>query len=120
MARIPINTYEGPGSLEPQGEQHEHYFELCALATTGTLADQEWSDLKSHLAQCKQCADLFQKYRAVARTAMPLLLSEESVSDHNGPDAWTPDLAKSELFARIARGEQVGWVRHAAIPPAGQ
>ena len=63
-----------------QNMVHEDYFELCALATTGTLTDSEWTQLKSHVLGCTQCSELLQKYREVARTAMPLLISEESVS----------------------------------------
>jgi hypothetical protein len=102
-------TEQGPQEAKAQNMVQEHYFELCALATTGTLTDSEWSQLKSHLLECGDCADLLQKYREIARTGMSLLLSEESVGDHDEQESWTPELAKKELFARIARGEQVGW-----------
>jgi hypothetical protein len=95
---------------------HDPFREWCALATTGTLTDREWSELKSHLSQCQECSELLQKYREIARSGMPLLISEESVGDHDGQESWTPELAKNELFARIARGEQVGWTRDAAVP----
>jgi hypothetical protein len=100
-------------SGELQQTSHEPFRELCALATTGTLTDREWSELKSHLSQCKECSELLPKYREIARSGMPLLISEESVGDHDGQESWTPELAKNELFSRIARGEQVGWTRDA-------
>jgi predicted nucleic acid-binding Zn-ribbon protein len=96
--------------------RHDLFRELCALATTGTLTDKEWSELKAHLSQCKECSALLPKYREIARSGMPLLISEESVGDHDGQESWTPELAKTELFTRIARGEQVGWTRDAAVP----
>lgn len=105
----------GPREGKAQEMVHEHSFELCALATTGTLTDSEWSQLKSHLSECGDCAELLQKYREIARTGMPLLISEESVKDHDGQESWTPEVAKEELFARIARGEQVGWSHDPAL-----
>jgi hypothetical protein len=101
---------------ELQRISHDPFRELCALATTGTLTDKEWSELKLHLSQCKECSESLQKYREIARSGMPLLISEESVGDHNGQESWTPELAKNELFARIARGEQMGWSRDTAVP----
>jgi hypothetical protein len=101
---------------ELQQTSHDLFRELCALATTGTLTDKEWNELKSHLSQCKECSDLLPKYREIARSGMPLLISEESVGDHDGQESWTPELAKNELFSRIARGEQVGWTRDTAVP----
>jgi hypothetical protein len=115
MAGSRLNTTPASQDRKPERAAHERYFELCALATTGTLSDGEWSHLKSHLAQCKQCVDLLQKYREVARTGMPMLFSEESAGDHDGQESWTPEIAKNELFARIARGEEVGWSSDAAI-----
>ena len=93
----------------PVGMAHEHPHELCALATTGTLTEQEWGELKSHLSSCAECAALLQKYREVARTGMPLLISESAIEDHAGLEAWTPERAHQDLMARLARGEQSGW-----------
>jgi len=91
------------------GTAHEHFHALCALATTGTLTEQEWDELKSHLSMCTECADLLQKYREVARTGMPLLIAESAVDDHAGLESWTPERAQQDLFARLARGERSGW-----------
>jgi hypothetical protein len=112
--RVETNQELNGGAL--QQTPHDPFRELCALATTGTLTDREWGELKSHLSHCRECSELLPKYREIARSGMPLLISEESVGDHDGQESWTPELAKSELFARIARGEQVGWARDAAVP----
>ena len=93
------------------GMANEHPHELCALATTGTLTEQEWGELKSHLSSCAECVALLQKYREVARTGMPLLISESAIEDHAGLEAWTPEHAHQDLIARLARGEQSGWSR---------
>lgn len=94
---------------------HEYYEELCALATTGTLTDREWGRLKAHLAHCGECGIALRKYRELARTGMPLFMSEDSIGDHNGREPWTPELAKRDLSARLAKGDQVAWSHEAAI-----
>src|SRR4029077_12628464 len=115
MANSRAETNQGLKGGELKEGFHDLFRELCALATTGTLTGREWNELKSHLSQCKECSELLQKYRDIARCGMPLLISEESVGDHNGHESWTPELARNELFARIARGEQVGWSRDTAV-----
>src|SRR5438874_4900429 len=90
---------------------HEQYFELCALATSGTLTENEWFCLQAHLAQCDGCRKQVQEYREIARTGMALLMPEEAADTNANPQAqrnqasWTPESAKLELFGRIARGE---------------
>ncbi len=86
-------------------DSHEHYIELCALATSGTLSEREWSELKAHLAICLKCRDEIQQYREVARTGMALLMPESSGEPLSVHESWSPESAKDELFQRIARGE---------------
>jgi hypothetical protein len=114
MTGFRLETKQGLKDRELRGASHDPFRELCALATTGTLTDKEWSEPKSHLSQCKECSESLQKYREIARSGVPLLISEESLGDHKGQESWTPELAKNELFARIAKGEQVGWSRDTA------
>jgi len=104
-------------SPEGSGQEmiHEHYFELCALVTTGSLTDGEWNQLRAHLSQCGECSELIQKYRNVAQSGIPLLVTEESIPVNDMQESWSPELAGRELLARIARGEQVGWSRKDAI-----
>src|SRR5208282_1090996 len=98
MTSFRVKSEPAPGPPRPEeireGTAREHPRELCALATTGTLTEQEWDELKSHLSNCAQCAELLQKYREVARTGMSLLISESAIQD---------------LVARLARGEESGW-----------
>lgn len=88
---------------------HERYFELCALAPTGTLSDREWTDLRAHLSQCSKCSQLLPQYRELARTGMPLLISDRTLDDHKMEQAWTPQLARNDFFRRLARGDESGW-----------
>ena len=113
MTSFRVKSEPAPGPPRPEeireGTAREHPRELCALATTGTLTEQEWGELNSHLSNCAECAELAQKYREVARTGMPLLISESAIEDHAGLEAWTPERAHQDLLARLARGEESGW-----------
>jgi hypothetical protein len=88
-------------------QDHQRYVEFCALATTGTLTDQEWKELKSHLANCVPCRKRLQEYREIARTGMAALMPDNAAAaDQSDVEkSWSPETAKTELFARIARDE---------------
>jgi dimeric dUTPase (all-alpha-NTP-PPase superfamily) len=85
---------------------HQGYPELCALATTGTLTDEEWNRLKAHIASCSDCHRSMQEYREIARTGMSLLMPERSEGRAKATESWSHEPAKHELFQRIARGEE--------------
>ena len=50
-----MNSLPKPDSNPPVDDirGHQHYTELCALATSGTLTDDEWRHLRVHLAASK-------------------------------------------------------------------
>jgi hypothetical protein len=91
-------------------QEHQRYFELCALATTGTLTDQEWNELKRHLTDCVRCDKRVQEYREIARTGMATLMPDNNTATDSSfigqPEmekSWSSEIAKTELFTRIAR-----------------
>lgn len=53
--------------------KHEHYEELCALATAGALTAAESEDLFAHLDECADCSRCFAEYQSLTNEAMPLL-----------------------------------------------
>jgi hypothetical protein len=52
---------------------HEHYEELCALATAGALTAEESEALFAHLDQCAECSKMFAQYQSLANEGMPML-----------------------------------------------
>lgn len=102
-------------------KEHDDYFELCALASTGTLTDAEWSDLRSHLRQCQECKELIQQYRELTKTGMSLLMPEAKGEELPAHASWSPELAKQELLGRLARGEPSGpYHRRAQLPASSR
>ncbi len=53
--------------------KHEHYEELCALATAGALTAAESEELFAHLDECAECSMCFAEYQSLAGEAIPLL-----------------------------------------------
>lgn len=41
---------------------HEHYEELCALAASGDLRQDEWPDMEEHLRSCAECRKALAEY----------------------------------------------------------
>jgi hypothetical protein len=67
-------------------ESHEEFRELCALATSGDLSEQEQERLDEHLAGCSECREALGEFEAAATIGVPLLLSEmpEIYAGRNG------------------------------------
>ena len=95
---------------------HSRYSELAALATTGTLSEKEWDDLRSHLGECVECSQAIHEYRGIALSDMPLLMADSLSGDAAAQEIWTPQQAKQDLFTRLARGDEAGWSRDKEAP----
>lgn len=82
--------------------EHEHYAELCALFTSGSLTDDELAELNAHLRVCQSCAQLLSSYRAVAKSVPSLApVSNETVAPEK--PAWLEN-ARKRLFNSIEAG----------------
>src|SRR5713101_3687108 len=76
---------------------HEHFEELCALAVSGDIREDEWTELNEHLQSCADC-------RKAARgfEDMCLIMTEAAESGGGGP---VPE-GMTERF--IARARSAG------------
>jgi Putative zinc-finger len=54
---------------------HEEFLELCAIATTGELSEEELRELREHLLECSECREAVREFQAAAEVAAPLLAS---------------------------------------------
>src|SRR5580658_6459620 len=62
---------EAPSQPEP----HDEFLELCALATSGDLTDEEQHALQAHVAQCPACRQALKEFEAAVNVGVPLLSS---------------------------------------------
>jgi hypothetical protein len=103
-----------------KGAEHQPYAEWCALFTSGSLSDDEFSELRAHLQHCESCAELLRAYLAAAKSAMPLV-APEHVEPAQGQKPWSVENAKKQLFNRIEAAkaaERPQLVGAASLAPA--
>jgi len=62
-------------------EPHDKFLELCAISTSGDLAEEEQKDLQRHLAECPDCRQALKEFEAAAGVGMPLLHPHLSNAD---------------------------------------
>jgi len=94
-----------PGSR--RHKEHEHYAELCALSTSGSLTEDELSELSAHLRHCQSCTKLLQSYRAVAKSAVSLLAPGVEAEARPLQSSWSVENAKKRLLNRIEADKAV-------------
>jgi hypothetical protein len=81
---------------------HEHFVELCALSTSGTLTVEEWKELREHLAGCAKCRETKREYEALIASTIPALAPEERPADPGaGHDPLPPVSAEYALLQRL-------------------
>jgi hypothetical protein len=94
---------------------HQRFLELCALATSGPLEENEASQLQAHLEECPECREAMAEFRFVAVEGASLLVpvdagTDEIVGKRSPPysslmtnDSWSHEAMKRNLFARIGK-----------------
>jgi hypothetical protein len=81
----------------PSEFDHDHYEELCALATAGSLTAAESAALFSHLDECPQCNQHFIEYQSLASEGMPML------ADLRAPASNLSSFDEQGALARLRR-----------------
>jgi len=81
---------------------HEEFLELCALATSGDLADEERTRLEAHLADCAECRQTLEQFEAVASQAIPAL-APEFTDDTTDKSTFLRDPGEEAFFKRLRK-----------------
>lgn len=85
------------------GNDHERFSELCALAMSGSLTAEEQTDLQEHLQACAECRDDHERYVVLTEEGIPLLAQR-----YAGGDQTESDNYGHKVLFRIAAVEQSG------------
>src|SRR5260370_13019165 len=87
--------------------EHEYFGELCALAVSGHISQEEWALLKGHLDSCTDCAGLLGSFgHASVDLLQTSAVSSEEVS---------VELMRERFLERARReGVEIGPALHAA------
>jgi len=101
---------------------HEEFRQLCALATSGCLTDEEQEQLETHLVQCDGCRRALREYDRVARIGMPSLAENFPEGLADDADGWSEEAACQEFFERLdsaRRGGSAGLDRQYGLAVRG-
>ncbi|HSS95775.1 MAG TPA: zf-HC2 domain-containing protein, partial [Terriglobales bacterium] len=82
---------------------HDEFVELCALATSGELTQEEQEKLEEHLAVCESCRQILQQYKTVIDRAIPAIAAYESTTDLESDSSWEEGKAEKEFVRRLER-----------------
>lgn len=85
---------------------HDEFQELCAIATSGELTQEEQKKLEEHLAVCESCRQIFQQYKKVVDRAIPAIAASDTPLDPDAP--WDAGNAEKELLRRLERKGSIG------------
>jgi hypothetical protein len=84
---------------------HSYYEELTALGAGGYLSDEEYSELREHLAACAECRGTEREYRDLVCSGLPLVRGERV--DFMGKMKARPEAGVRERFLERARREGI-------------
>jgi hypothetical protein len=80
---------------------HDEFRALCAIATSGSLTEDESSRLEEHLFVCLECRKAAQEYETVTRIVMPSLALDFPTDVREFPEGWSQERSKQELFRQL-------------------
>jgi hypothetical protein len=95
----------------PHIEPHDEFLELCALAASGQLTQEEQGRLREHLAVCASCREILAQYETVVDQGISAMAAKQAPDKLEPGPSWSLKRAEAALFERIAREQQT------ATPP---
>jgi hypothetical protein len=107
-----------PNGHDPSA--HEKFSELCALAMSGTLTDEESAELQRHLRTCSECREAYGEYMLLTKEGIPHLAARYSCPQE--VETWDDSAARRKLFAKVAAAQLPVLLEQPprrATPPSG-
>ena len=89
--------------VRPRLEPHEKFLELCALATSGNLSDEEQRTLRDHIAKCAKCCEAMKQFEAVVDRGIPALAPALTRETPAEDFSWSAENAEVAFFERLSR-----------------
>ena len=101
------------------GSEHEYFEQLCALAPTGQIPQEEMDCLSQHLSRCEACRETLAGYRELCAdvgafhtaTEMNLDSFQSMVDDPRRKAA-----ARERLMARLRADDEIGTHAVSSVP----
>lgn len=82
---------------------HEEFLQLCAIATSGELTEEERIKLEEHLEVCPSCCQAMKEYGAAADGAARAFASGCSPEETGTSPSWSVEKAETIFFERLKK-----------------
>ncbi len=83
---------------------HDRFRELCALASSGSLAPFELSEFRAHLQRCEECREVFLQYRTLTTQGMATLA--DAYVERREQATWDDTSTRQRLLTRVLTDQQ--------------
>jgi hypothetical protein len=87
-------------------ETHEEFLQLCALATSGRLTEEEHQKLREHLAVCPGCRGAKKEFESVIDRGIPALAPELARETPAEDPSFSADAAERSFFRRLSEEDK--------------
>jgi hypothetical protein len=92
--------------VRPPTGPHEEYLELCAVATSGSLSEEEKKRLREHLAVCAACREAMKQFETVVDQSIPALAPELTGETAEEDASFSQTAAETSFFKRLSEEEE--------------
>ena len=101
---------EGKGrpndDVRSRSETHAEFLKLCALATAGSLREEEQRKLREHLVDCPSCLEAMKQFETVVDHAIPTLAPDLMNELHQEDSAFSADTAVASFLKRLSEEDK--------------
>jgi hypothetical protein len=99
------SVHLGAGALS-HSEPHDEFLELCAIAASGELTEEEQKQLEQHIAVCSSCREALRQYKSVVDQEISSIVASESPARVDPGPGWSQKQADRRFRDNLARGDQ--------------
>jgi hypothetical protein len=109
-----IHNSSSTGAEPLAAQWHSEFEELCVLATSGELADEEWTRLREHLQYCDICRNELGEHDYVATQIMPAIgaAMEPDSEEHESSRSLDMERGERRLMNELASEETARKKKH--------
>jgi len=92
--------------VRPGREPHEEFLELCAVATSGNLSEEEHRKLQEHLTVCPECREAMKQFETVVDHKIPSLAPELAGEPSEEDPSFSQEAAETSFFKRLSEEDE--------------
>jgi anti-sigma factor RsiW len=91
--------------VRPATGPHEEFLELCAVATSGSLSEEERERLREHLAVCPECREAMKQFDTLVDHGIPALAPELAGETPKEDPSFSQEAAEASFLKRLSEDD---------------